>query len=75
MGGNSSKPKNIRAVTHKNFIGITSEHIIQDYRMDRVLGQGAYGVVRKAFNCHTEQPVAVKKLTVESEATYKLALK
>ena len=47
---------------HSFFIFQTRFDIPKYYKIDKPLGTGGFGVVLRAINLQTEQPVAIKKI-------------
>eukprot|EP00127_Corallochytrium_limacisporum_P003113 Clim_evm42s146 gene=Clim_evmTU42s146 len=49
--------------TQSYIIGGTKFEVTAEYRLDKVIGQGAYGVVVSATNLHKSSKVAMKKIS------------
>ena len=48
-------------LTFKDFVGFRKiTYIKERYRIDQILGEGAFGTVRKAFHLHAKIDVAIK---------------
>jgi tetratricopeptide (TPR) repeat protein/tRNA A-37 threonylcarbamoyl transferase component Bud32 len=49
-------------------MSLTPNQLLYEYRIERVLGQGAFGIVYLAHDTFLDRPVAIKELTLTAQA-------